>query len=50
MRIEVNGETAEMLLNDMKYSSFIVDEMLGKHKIGALDYMWTLELLATSKI
>jgi len=24
MRIEVNGETAEMFINDMKYSTFIV--------------------------
>ncbi|MBK9583075.1 MAG: hypothetical protein IPO48_14630 [Saprospiraceae bacterium] len=30
MRIEVNGETAEMFVNDLKYSSFIVDKMLGK--------------------
>jgi hypothetical protein len=36
MRIEVNGETAEMFINDMKYSSFIVDKMLGKHKIGGI--------------
>jgi hypothetical protein len=34
MRIEVNGETAEMFINDMKYSSFIVDKMLGKSKKG----------------
>ena len=34
MRIEVNGETAEMFINDMKYSSFIVDTMLGKSKKG----------------
>jgi len=34
MRIEVNGETAEMFINDMKYSSFIVDKMLGKNKKG----------------
>lgn len=34
MRIEVNGETAEMFINDMKYSSFIVDKMLGKIKKG----------------
>jgi hypothetical protein len=34
MRIEVNGETAEMFINDMKYSSFIVDKMLGKTKKG----------------
>lgn len=36
MRIEVNGETAEMFINDMKYSSFIVDKMLGNHKIGGV--------------
>lgn len=36
MRIEVNGETAEMFINDMKYSSFIVDKMLGKHKTGGV--------------
>ena len=36
MTIEVNGETAEMFINDMKYSSFIVDKMLGKHKIGGV--------------
>lgn len=34
MRIEVNGETAEMFVNDLKYSSFIVDKMLGKNKKG----------------
>jgi hypothetical protein len=34
MRIEVNGETAEMFINDMKYSSFIVDKMLGKNQKG----------------
>jgi hypothetical protein len=34
MRIEVNGETAEMFINDLKYSSFIVDKMLGKSKKG----------------
>jgi hypothetical protein len=34
MRIEVNGETAEMFINGMKYSSFIVDKMLGKNKKG----------------
>lgn len=34
MRIEVNGETAEMYVNNLKYSSFIVDKMLGKHKKG----------------
>jgi hypothetical protein len=36
MRIEVNGETAELFINDMKYSSFIVDKMLGKNKIGGV--------------
>jgi hypothetical protein len=34
MRIEVNGETAEMFINDLKYSSFIVAKMLGKTKKG----------------
>ena len=36
MRIEVDGETAEMFINDMKYSSFIVDKLLGKHTIGGV--------------
>jgi hypothetical protein len=36
MRLEVNGETAEMFINDMKYSSFIVDKMLGHHKKGGI--------------
>lgn len=36
MRIEVNGETAEMFINDMIYSTFIVDKMLGKQKIGGV--------------
>jgi hypothetical protein len=36
MRIEVNGETAEMFINDLKYSSFIVDKMLGNNKIGGV--------------
>lgn len=34
MRIEVNGESAEMFINDMKYSSFIVNKMLGKNQKG----------------
>ncbi len=34
MRIEINGESAEMFINDLKYSSFIVDKMLGKTKKG----------------
>jgi len=36
MRIEVNGETAEMYINDSKYSTFIVDKMLGDNKIGGV--------------
>lgn len=36
MRIEVNGETAEMFINDMKYSTFIVEKMLGKNKRGGV--------------
>ena len=36
MRIEVNGETAEMFINDMKYSTFIVDKMLGTNKKGGI--------------
>ncbi|AYQ33128.1 hypothetical protein [Runella sp. SP2] len=34
MRLEINGETAEMFINNMKYSSFIVNKMLGKTKKG----------------
>lgn len=34
MRIEVNGETAEMFINDAKYSTFVVDKMLGSNKRG----------------
>ncbi|MCU0348685.1 MAG: DUF1080 domain-containing protein [Saprospiraceae bacterium] len=34
MRIEINGETAEMFINDMKHSSFIVNKMLGKNQKG----------------
>lgn len=34
MRIEVNGETAELFINDEKYSLFVVDKMLGKTKKG----------------
>jgi hypothetical protein len=36
MRIEVNGETAEMFINDAPYSTFIVDKMLGKTTHGAI--------------
>ncbi len=34
MRLEINGETAEMFINDLKYSSFIVNKMLGSNKKG----------------
>ncbi|MBS4073287.1 MAG: hypothetical protein KGZ90_18300 [Algoriphagus sp.] len=34
MRIEVNGESAELFINDLKHSSFIVDKMLGTSKKG----------------
>lgn len=34
LRIEVNGESAEMFVNNLKYSSFVVDKMLGKTKKG----------------
>lgn len=34
MRLEINGQTAEMFINDQKYSSFIVNKMLGKNKKG----------------
>lgn len=36
MRIEVNGETAEMFINNAKYSTFIVDKMLGNNKKGGI--------------
>jgi uncharacterized damage-inducible protein DinB len=36
MRIEVNGQRAEMYINDAKYSNFIVDSMLGKNALGAV--------------
>lgn len=36
MRVEVNGETAEMFINNMQYSSFIVDKMLGNSKKGGI--------------
>jgi hypothetical protein len=34
MRLEINGETAEMFINDAKYSTFVVDKMLGTNKKG----------------
>lgn len=36
MRIEVNGKKAEMFINDAKYSSFVVDTMLGTTTHGAI--------------
>jgi uncharacterized damage-inducible protein DinB len=36
MRIEVNGRKAEMFINDAKYSTFVVDSMLGKNAKGAV--------------
>ena len=36
MRIEVNGETAEMFINDLKYSTFIVEKLLGSNKKGGV--------------
>ncbi|MEA3427584.1 MAG: hypothetical protein U9R46_15180 [Bacteroidota bacterium] len=36
MRIEVNGETAEMFINDAKYSAFVVDKLLGANKKGGI--------------
>ena len=36
MRIEVNGETAEMFINDAPYSTFIVDKMLGSTTHGGV--------------
>ncbi|MEN9568798.1 MAG: hypothetical protein RL172_29 [Bacteroidota bacterium] len=36
MRIEVNGQTAEMFINNQPYSSFIVHKMLGKHTKGGI--------------
>jgi hypothetical protein len=36
MRIEVNGETAEMFINDARYSTFIVDKLLGSNKKGGI--------------
>ncbi len=49
MRIEINGESAEMFINNMKYSSFIVDKLLGKNKKGVLVCMLTLEPSAISR-
>jgi hypothetical protein len=31
-----NADMAEMFINDLKYSSFVVDKMLGKNKKGGI--------------
>lgn len=36
IRIEVNGETSEMFLNDAKYSTFVVDKLLGRNTKGGV--------------
>lgn len=36
MRIEINGNKAEMFINDAKHSTFVVDSMLGKNTKGAV--------------
>lgn len=36
MRIEVNGETAELFINDAKYSTFVVGKLLGKTTRGSI--------------
>lgn len=36
MRIEVNGDFAEMFINDAKYSTFVVDKLLGTSKKGGV--------------
>lgn len=36
MRIEVKGEKATMYINDAKYSTFVVDKMLGKTTHGGI--------------
>lgn len=36
MRIEINGETAELFINNMKYSSFVVGKLLGENKKGGI--------------
>lgn len=36
MRLEINGDMVEMFINDLKYSSFVVDKMLGKNKKGSI--------------
>lgn len=36
MRIEVKGQRAEMYINDTRYSTFVVDKLLGKTTQGAI--------------
>lgn len=36
MRLEIDGETAELFINDLKYSSFVVGKLLGETKAGSL--------------
>lgn len=36
MRIEINGQEAELFLNDAKYSNFIVDKMKGTNNSGSI--------------
>ena len=36
MRIEVNGERAELFVNDAKYSNLVVPKMLGKTAAGSI--------------
>lgn len=57
MRIEVNGESAELFINNMKYSSFVVNKMLGKIKkghiglyvdIGTIGYFKDLKVIKRS--
>jgi hypothetical protein len=36
MRLEINGDTAEMFIDDAKYSTFVVGKMLGNNKIGGV--------------
>jgi hypothetical protein len=45
MRIEVNGETAEMFINDLKYSSLIVSKMLGKNQKGYIGLYVDIETI-----
>ena len=36
MRLEVNGETVHLFINDAKYSTFVVDKMKGKTTHGSI--------------